>query len=563
MVNRSDQNERNSSKELSDRLCNPFREKLDEDKRFVNVANKSNSSALSSVNNNLMTVPITTRHKVKPNIREIHIEEKIGKGAYGTVRRCTDQSGNNYAVKCIECGEKENSDKSDERQIRVNNGIPCLMEASIMQTIDHPNINSSIQTIVDSSTPESNLYIVQELAASDLLSWRRNTSDISYETIIQILYKLCSAVKCFHNLHLVHGDIKASNVLINHVGEVKLADFTLSTKECWNRNYTICTSTHRPIEVWIPGLFREDFIHRIEQGTIKQDWDRRADIWSLGCTIFQIVYGYSLFPYQRYSEEYPTIQPEDDSSTNHISDITDESMSAENTSDKIYNRIHRTKIVAANNAIDGYDQNIKIPKVNNMNKLLGRIVKSRYISNIREFGLATRQDVSFIPASSFLTLSSTQEYSSISIPESFDPVNNQIDHLIMRCLQIEPDRRCTIKDIMMMPCFKKFLPIEYTVYISPIKKLPSGVNEWVLSETAKYTSDDRVKNLVLKLFARIYHLNSITMANRLLTSIWISHKLVYRTTLKSVESVASLHRLIHTERKICSYLSFRLNGILI
>jgi hypothetical protein len=43
----------------------------------------------------------------------------------------------------------------------------------------------------------------------------------------------------------------------------------------------ICTTTHRPLEAWNT-----------------EKWGKEVDIWALGCTIFELIYGYLLFPLQ-------------------------------------------------------------------------------------------------------------------------------------------------------------------------------------------------------------------------------------------------------------------------
>ena len=92
------------------------------------------------------------------------------------------------------------------------------------------------------------------------------------------------AVACLHNQKIVHADIKASNILLFNDDNVKLSDFSLIVK-LWKPdskyNHTIGTSTHRPME-----------------NLLSRDWDTSLDIWCLEVTLYEILYGELLFPYQ-------------------------------------------------------------------------------------------------------------------------------------------------------------------------------------------------------------------------------------------------------------------------
>ena len=218
--------------------------------------------------NNLAHLPVF--NSLKDNITTITLKGRIGKGGYGTVYKCVDDNGNELAVKCIE---------------NTNEGISCLMETSIMSIIQHPNINRALKIY----STFNKLYIVQELALCDLNQWR-HTHSPSSEQIKFLTHSLLQAVNCLHNNNIIHGDIKASNILIYNNNTIKLSDFTLATRNNWPNNYLVCTCTHRPLEVWLD-----------------RKWNEKIDIWALGCTFFELVYGFSLFPHQDFDDSSDSI----------------------------------------------------------------------------------------------------------------------------------------------------------------------------------------------------------------------------------------------------------------
>lgn len=202
------------------------------------------------------------------------IKERVGKGSYGTIFKCQYEN-NLYAVKVIPI-EKDSK-----------TGIPNLMEASIMASIQHTYINTSINTTCDGK----NLYIVQELAVSDLAKETRDKGLLTVgdcnEQIKKLrlwCYNLAEAVYCLHSENIIHCDIKASNVLLFSDGTIKLTDFSLSTK-IWpllfsEFSHAVCTSSYRPPECYV------------------DTWNKSLDIWSLACTMYELAYGRLLFPNQ-------------------------------------------------------------------------------------------------------------------------------------------------------------------------------------------------------------------------------------------------------------------------
>jgi len=211
--------------------------------------------------------------------------EILGKGSYGKIRKCKDEYDNLFAVKIIEKKDK---------------GIPNILEASIMSSIFHQTLNSAL--CIHSNDKE--LYIFQELAMTDLSRYTRayRKTDVRLPSEDQVLkrrvipkeqirlwlFSIAEAVECLHKQRIIHADIKASNVLLYKNNTVRLTDFTLATK-VWDEekfNFMVCTCTHRPLECFV-----------------NQGWSFPLDIWSLGCTFYEVMYGQHLFRVQQFKDE--------------------------------------------------------------------------------------------------------------------------------------------------------------------------------------------------------------------------------------------------------------------
>lgn len=207
-------------------------------------------------------------------MEQLKLCDKLGDGAYGKVYKCIDMENRELAVKCV--------------PIQSSSGIPCLIEPSIMMTFDHPYINKAVKVY----STENKLYILQKLAVTDLRQWSQKSEDIEPNILRKWLFGLAQAVHCLHSNNIIHGDLKASNVLYYKNNQINLTDFTLSTMDHWNHNHIICTSTHRPPEVWL-----------------KRKWNKEVDIWSLACTFFEVAYKNSIFPFHRkdpFNSNYDT-----------------------------------------------------------------------------------------------------------------------------------------------------------------------------------------------------------------------------------------------------------------
>lgn len=214
----------------------------------------------------------------------IKIHERIGRGGFSTVYRCTDNKGSEFAVKRCDIGKF---------------GIPHPQELSMMMSISHPNLNNAYKIYASQpkNSKKKHIYIFMELAKCDLSRLVRHDkrdekSKPDANSIRKWLCELASAVSCLHKQNIVHADIKCGNLLLfGTSGSIKLSDFTLSIK-LWSPDirYThkVGTSTHRPIE-----------------NHMEKEWDTSLDIWSLGCTFYEMIYGHLLFPYQGDISEVP------------------------------------------------------------------------------------------------------------------------------------------------------------------------------------------------------------------------------------------------------------------
>jgi serine/threonine protein kinase len=149
--------------------------------------------------------------------REVQCGKKIGKGAHGLVHYAY-WLGCNFAVKIIRT-----------RDIDV-----LRKEVGILAELSHPHI---VQ-LVGFSRGCATCMILVELMDGDLCHLIKDrvkstpqTPPFPPEVAIDIISQIAAGMAYLHKQGVFHGDLKASNVLVNHRGghiEAKIADFGVS-----------------------------------------------------------------------------------------------------------------------------------------------------------------------------------------------------------------------------------------------------------------------------------------------------------------------------------------------
>lgn len=195
--------------------------------------------------------------------------ELIGQGAYGKVYSVIDEEGKEWALKQI---------------LKTKYGISCILECIIMNSISHSGLHCAKETFCT----KNYVNIIQEKAISDLSEkTKKKIFNLSY--VKKWLFTISEAVYCLHKHDIIHADIKANNILYFSDDDVRLTDFSLSTKiltENGEFEQPACTYSHCPPET-----------------LLGQKWNKSLDIWSLGCTFYEVAFGHCLFPHQDKIED--------------------------------------------------------------------------------------------------------------------------------------------------------------------------------------------------------------------------------------------------------------------
>ena len=146
-------------------------------------------------------------------------------------------------------------------------------EARTLAKLNHPNI----VTIHDSGIASGWCYIVMEHVEGITLRDAISQKSISPEHALDMVPELCDALKAAHRQGIIHRDIKPENILLSRDGFAKIADFGIAKLLSNVGESEFNAGTRRYMAP--------------EQMVGNPDIDHRADIYSLGVVLYELLTG--------------------------------------------------------------------------------------------------------------------------------------------------------------------------------------------------------------------------------------------------------------------------------
>ncbi|MBX3411136.1 MAG: serine/threonine protein kinase [Pirellulales bacterium] len=158
-----------------------------------------------------------------------------------------------------------------------------LREAQAAAKLEHPNI---VRTY-DIGCEDKTYYIAMEfIEGRDLYQRVKDDGPLGFEVAAKYVCQGATGLAHAHEKGLVHRDVKPANLLVDAKGTVKLLDLGLALE----KQASSLTIAHGE-EV----LGTADYCSP-EQAINSHDVDARADIYSLGCTLYYLLTGNPPFP---------------------------------------------------------------------------------------------------------------------------------------------------------------------------------------------------------------------------------------------------------------------------
>lgn len=209
----------------------------------------------------------------------------IGQGSFGTVFLALHAvTAELMAVKQVDMP----SDAGIALSAKKNNMIEALKhEISLLRELRHPNI---VQYLGSNSDDEHlNIfleYVAGGSVASMLVNYGSLPEPLCANFVRQILQGLCY----LHSKDIIHRDIKGANILVDNKGTVKISDFGIS-KRVEASNLLKDSSTPH-LKRGGPRVSLQGSVFWMAPEVVRQTaYTKKADIWSLGCLIVEMMTG--------------------------------------------------------------------------------------------------------------------------------------------------------------------------------------------------------------------------------------------------------------------------------
>ena len=252
----------------------------------------------------------------KPRLGRYLIDSEIGRGAMGMVYLGRDDKiGRTVAIKTMLLPDDLEGSMRDEVRTRF------FREAEAAGRLDHPNI----VTVYDVGDEQDLAYIAMDyLSGKDLTAFTTGKTLLPVSQVFHIVSSIAMALDYAHRQHVVHRDIKPANIIFDPKKRIaKITDFGVAclTDASKTKTGTVIGSPYYMSPEQLAG----------------KKVDGRADLFSLGVTLYQMLSGELPFKgdsianlmYNIANEAHPDIRRYRSDLPNCVNNLVDKALQKE------------------------------------------------------------------------------------------------------------------------------------------------------------------------------------------------------------------------------------------
>jgi eukaryotic-like serine/threonine-protein kinase len=216
------------------------------------------------------------------------ISAPLGAGGMGEVYRARDTRLNrDVAIKVL----PDQFTRDPERLSRFER------EAQVLASLNHPHI-AGILGIEESGGLRA---LVLELVEGQTLDQRIARGPVDLGEALEIAAQIADALDAAHNAGIVHRDLKPANIKLRSDGTVKVLDFGLAKVVDGQASGDPLHSPTVTAPTQLGTILGTARYMAPEQARGRLV-DKRADVWALGCVIYELLTGRPAFPGETITE---------------------------------------------------------------------------------------------------------------------------------------------------------------------------------------------------------------------------------------------------------------------
>jgi Tol biopolymer transport system component len=217
---------------------------------------------------------------------------KIGEGGMGVVWKAADTSLNReVAIKFLPPAFSADQDRLSRFE----------REARLLASLNHPGIAA----IYGLHSDGGQRFLAMELVEGEDLSERLLRGPVAIEEALDIAVAVAEALEAAHENGVVHRDLKPANIRLTAGGKIKILDFGLakivlpdpvSGQTDASRSPTVTSAGT------MAGVIMGTAAYMSPEQAKSKPVDRRADIWSFGVVLFEMLTGRQPFRCETVTE---------------------------------------------------------------------------------------------------------------------------------------------------------------------------------------------------------------------------------------------------------------------
>ncbi|CAO1624303.1 unnamed protein product [Jaminaea pallidilutea] len=205
----------------------------------------------------------------------------IGAGSFGSVYLgMVAKSGLLMAVKQVEL--PSGNTQNDQKKKRMLDALEGEIE--LLKTLQHDNIVQYLDSYADGT--HLNIFL-EYVPGGSVVALLRNYGAFEEPLVRNFVGQILKGLQFLHERDIVHRDIKGANILVDNKSCIKISDFGISKKV--ESDLLTNARAHRPS--------LQGSVFWMAPEVVKQtSYTRKADIWSLGCLVVEMMSGTHPWP---------------------------------------------------------------------------------------------------------------------------------------------------------------------------------------------------------------------------------------------------------------------------